>query len=90
MILVTGILLQGSGTKMTSINITQKIIDTFISHGEMDYPHECCGFILGGFKGLSFPLIFGCLSPNLGFGVEVVAVPLSADLGVHVAVGPCA
>jgi proteasome lid subunit RPN8/RPN11 len=36
---------------MTSINITQKIVDTFISHGEKDYPYECCGFILGKFKG---------------------------------------
>ena len=36
---------------MTSIKITQKIVDSFISHGEKDYPHECCGFILGQFKG---------------------------------------
>ena len=30
-----------------------------------------------------------CLSPTLGFSAEVVAVLLSADLGVRVAVGPC-
>ena len=36
---------------MTTINITQKIADCFLSHGEKEYPHECCGFILGQFKG---------------------------------------
>ncbi len=51
MISGTDISVRGSGTDMTSINITQKIVDTFISHGEKDYPHECCGFILGQFKG---------------------------------------
>ena len=50
MISGTDISVRGSGTDMTSINITQKIVDTFISHGEKDYPHECCGFILGQFK----------------------------------------
>ena len=50
MILVTDISVRGFGADMTAINITQKIVDTFISHGEKDYPHECCGFILGQFK----------------------------------------
>ena len=50
MILVTDILVRGFGADMTAINITQKIVDTFISHGEKDYPYECCGFILGQFK----------------------------------------
>ena len=50
MILVTDISVQGFGADMTAINITQKIVDTFISHGEKDYPYECCGFILGQFK----------------------------------------
>ena len=36
---------------MTIINITQGIVDSFISHGEKEYPHECCGFILGHFRG---------------------------------------
>ena len=36
---------------MTIINITQEIVDSFIVHGEKEYPHECCGFILGHFKG---------------------------------------
>ncbi|SVD30319.1 uncharacterized protein METZ01_LOCUS383173, partial [marine metagenome] len=35
---------------MSVINITPEIVDLFISQGEMDYPHECCGFILGQFK----------------------------------------
>jgi len=35
---------------MTAITITQEIVDTFKSHGEKDYPYECCGFILGQFK----------------------------------------
>ena len=51
MISVTDISVLGFGTKMSSINITQEIVDNFKSHGEKDYPHECCGFILGQFKG---------------------------------------
>ena len=51
MILGIGISAPDFGANMTSINITQKIADTFILHGENDYPHECCGFILGQFKG---------------------------------------
>ena len=35
---------------MTTIHITKKIEEMFKSHGEVDYPHECCGFILGHFK----------------------------------------
>ena len=50
MILVTGISVPDFGRKMTAINITHEIIEAFLSHGEKDYPHECCGFILGGFK----------------------------------------
>ena len=51
MILVIDILVQGYGVKMTTINITREIVENFISHGEKDYPHECCGFILGKFNG---------------------------------------
>ena len=50
MILVTDISVRDFGADMTDINLTQKIVDTFISHGEKDYPHECCGFILGNFS----------------------------------------
>ena len=50
MILETGISVLGFGTEMKTINITQKIVDSFLSHGEKEYPHECCGFILGQFK----------------------------------------
>ncbi len=50
MILVIDILVPDFGSEMTSINITQKIVDNFLSHGEKDYPHECCGFILGQYK----------------------------------------
>ena len=45
------ILVQDFGVKMTTIHITRKIETMFKSHGENDYPHECCGFILGHFKG---------------------------------------
>ncbi len=50
MILETGISVLGFGAEMKTINITQKIVDSFLSHGEKEYPHECCGFILGQFK----------------------------------------
>ena len=50
MTLVTDISAQVFGAEMTTINITQDIENTFTSHGEKDYPHECCGFILGHFK----------------------------------------
>ena len=46
---------------MTTIHITKKIEKMFKSHGEVDYPHECCGFILGHFK------------KDESFGVEYVA-----------------
>ena len=52
MISVTVILVLGFGAEMTAITITQEIVDTFKSHGETDYPYECCGFILGQYKGL--------------------------------------
>ena len=50
MILETGISVLGFGAKMKTINITQKIVDSFLFHGEKEYPYECCGFILGHFK----------------------------------------
>ena len=50
MILETGISVLDFGAEMKTINITQKIVDSFLSHGEKEYPHECCGFILGQFK----------------------------------------
>ena len=50
MILVIDILAQDFGVKMTTIYITKKIEQMFKSHSENDYPHECCGFILGQFK----------------------------------------
>jgi len=49
MISVTDISVRGFGVNMITINLTQEIVDTIISHGETDYPHECCGFILGKF-----------------------------------------
>ena len=51
MISEIGISVPGFGAEMSAINITQKIVDSFLYHGEKDYPHECCGFILGQFKG---------------------------------------
>ena len=50
MILGIDILAQGFGDNMTTIYITKKIEQQFKSHGENEYPHECCGFILGHFK----------------------------------------
>tara|TARA_Y100001970_G_C14232033_1_gene859243 strand:- start:1097 stop:1540 length:444 start_codon:yes stop_codon:yes gene_type:complete len=34
---------------MSVINITTEIVEDFMRHAESDYPHECCGFILGCF-----------------------------------------
>ena len=51
MTLEIDILAQGFGVKMTTINITENIVNAFTSHGEEEYPHECCGFIIGNFKG---------------------------------------
>ena len=50
MILAIDISVQGYGANMTNININEKIAKAFTTHGEKDYPHECCGFILGHFK----------------------------------------
>ena len=50
MILVTAISALDYGVDMSVINLTHDIIDQFKKHGESDYPHECCGFILGSFK----------------------------------------
>ena len=50
MILVTAISVLDYGIDMSIINLTHDIIDQFKKHGESDYPHECCGFILGNFK----------------------------------------
>ena len=36
---------------MNEIVLKQDIIDSFLKHGEKDYPFECCGFILGNFVG---------------------------------------
>ena len=49
MILETAISAQDYGVDMSVINLTHDIIDKFKKHGESDYPHECCGFILGNF-----------------------------------------
>ena len=51
MILAIDISVPGFGDEMNTINITREIVDNFKTHGEKDYPHECCGFILGEFKG---------------------------------------
>ena len=51
MILEIDTLVLDYGVKMTIINISKKIENAFINHGEKEYPHECCGFIIGNFKG---------------------------------------
>ena len=63
MISVIDILVQDYGIRMTTIHITKKIEEMFKAHGEKDYPHECCGFILGHFK------------ENESFGVDYLAAP---------------
>ena len=50
MILEIDILVQDFGDNMTTIHITKKIEEQFKLHSENEYPHECCGFILGYFK----------------------------------------
>ena len=50
MILAIDISALDYGVKMTTINITKNITDAFTSHGEKEYPHECCGFIIGSFN----------------------------------------
>ena len=49
MILEIVILVQDYGISMSVINITTEIVEDFMRHAESDYPHECCGFILGRF-----------------------------------------
>ena len=49
MILVTVISAPDYGADMTVINVTDDIVKQFKKHGEKEYPHECCGFILGSF-----------------------------------------
>ena len=51
MILAIAISAQDYGVDMSVINVTHDIIRQFKNHGELEYPHECCGFILGHFKG---------------------------------------
>ena len=40
---------QDYGDRMAGIILTDKIIEEFKTHGESDFPHECCGFIIGNF-----------------------------------------
>ena len=51
MISATAISAPDFGVKMSAIHLSSGIIKQFEKHGEADYPHECCGFILGNFKG---------------------------------------
>ena len=50
MISATDILALDYGINMSVINITNDIVQQFIKHAESEYPHECCGFILGNFN----------------------------------------
>ncbi len=36
---------------MTEIKIPIDLVNQFNNHAERDYPHECCGFLLGRFNG---------------------------------------
>ena len=57
------ILVQDSGINMNEIVLMQDIINSFLKHGEKDYPLECCGFILGHFI------------DEKSIGTEYIAVP---------------
>ena len=46
---MNAILVQDYGLDMNEILLTQNIVNEFTTHGENDFPHECCGFILGNF-----------------------------------------
>ena len=48
---------------MAGIILTKQIIDEFQTHGEKEFPHECCGFSLGHFK------------INESYGLEYLAAP---------------
>ena len=48
---------------MSEIVLAQDIINSFLQHGEDDYPFECCGFILGHFI------------DKKSIGTEYIAVP---------------
>ena len=50
MTLVIATLVLDFGDKMSTINLTSRIIEQFISHAKNDYPFECCGFIIGCYK----------------------------------------
>ena len=50
MILVIDILVPDYGINMSVINLTNEIIKQFLKHSELEFPHECCGFILGDFR----------------------------------------
>ena len=49
MISAIGISVLDYGVNMSVINLTNEIIQQYMKHAESDYPHECCGFILGNF-----------------------------------------
>ena len=49
MILAIDILVPVYGVNMSIINLKSTIIKNFMKHAESDYPHECCGFIIGNF-----------------------------------------
>ena len=51
MTLAIVILVRDYGVNMKTIYLNNKIIKQFTQHGEKEYPHECCGFILGNFEG---------------------------------------
>ena len=57
------ILAQDFGINMSEIVLTQDIINSFLKHGEKDYPFECCGFILGHFI------------DEKSIGTEYIAIP---------------
>ena len=57
------ILAQDFGIDMTEIVLKKDIINSFLKHGEKDYPFECCGFIIGHFI------------DEKSVGIEYIAVP---------------
>ena len=50
MISVIDISVPAYGVNMSVIKLTNRITQQFMKHAESEYPHECCGFILGKFE----------------------------------------
>ncbi len=46
---MNAILVQDYGARLSNITLSNTIVKQFTTQAEKEYPHECCGFILGKF-----------------------------------------